>query len=309
VDVAIVNWNSGKFLRQVLESLGKVREDVYQLGCVAVVDNSSTDDSMMDLPTLGGRVSLDRAEENLGFARGCNRGARKGSGDYILFLNPDTLLPNGAISTCVTFMEMRANNQVGICGVRLVDELGNSAVCAARFPNLYDFASKALGLCELFPNRFPPYVLPAGEPLQSGFVDQIIGAFFFVRRSVFAQCGGFDERFFLYFEELDFSLRARALGQLSFFLAEEKVFHKGGVSSEQVKDLRLAYSWRSRIAYGAKHFSTLELVGLILITTLVEPVTRIARALLICRFSEAAHTIKAWSYLLFGTPGVRRTRP
>jgi GT2 family glycosyltransferase len=109
-------------------------------------------------------------------------------------------------------------------------------------------------------------------------VDHVIGAFYLVRRDVFAHLGGFDERFFVYLEDIDFSLRARVAGRHSLYLASARAFHKGGGTSERVPADRLAYAIRSRLAYARKHFSLPARLLVALATLLVEPVIRVGRA-------------------------------
>jgi GT2 family glycosyltransferase len=114
---------------------------------------------------------------------------------------------------------------------------------------------------------------------QTRQVDQVIGAFFLVRRGLFESLHGFDERFFVYFEEVDFAYRARQAGWLSVYLADAQAFHAGGGTSNQVKARRLFYSLRSRLLYAFKHFSWTGAVGVLLATLLLEPVSRTALAL------------------------------
>jgi len=128
-----------------------------------------------------------------------------------------------------------------------VDEEGHASTSAARFPTLRVMAGKILGLTNLFPGVFPAHLMSSSDLRVSGVVDQIIGAFFLIRKAVFDRCGGFDERFFVYFEEVDLSLRAKQLGYTSYFLSEVSAFHKGGGCTERVKAARLFYSLRSRI--------------------------------------------------------------
>jgi N-acetylglucosaminyl-diphospho-decaprenol L-rhamnosyltransferase len=276
--------------------------DFFEIGSITIVDNASSDDSLSGLPSIHHRIILDKVEENMGFARGCNRGARAGRGDYILFLNPDVSLSNTSLSRCISFMEDPLNKAVGICGIRLLDEMRKPSVCAAHFPTLGNFASKALGLNKLLPKAFATHLLPAGEPIESCVVDQVIGAFFLVRRRLFELCGGFDERFFMYFEEVDFSLRARSLGYLSYVLTDVQAFHKGGGSSDQIKALRMAYSWRSRLAYGKKHFPYFQRALLAAITGIVEPTARLLSSLITGRLQEFVDTTKAWRFLVLGFP-------
>jgi GT2 family glycosyltransferase len=106
-------------------------------------------------------------------------------------------------------------------------------------------------------------------------VDQVIGAFFLVRRSLFESLEGFDERFFVYFEEVDFSYRASQLGWSSFYLAEAQAHHREHGTTEQVKALRMFYSLRSRIQYVQKHFRKPASIGLTLATLLAEPFPRL----------------------------------
>jgi GT2 family glycosyltransferase len=107
-----------------------------------------------------------------------------------------------------------------------------------------------------------------------------------VRRCVFDALHGFDERFFVYKEDLDFSLRANKAGWESYFLADTRAYHRGGGSSEQIKAKRLFYGLRSRVQYGFKHFGYPAACGLLLATLFLEPAARIVRALL-KRSSEA----------------------
>lgn len=100
-----------------------------------------------------------------------------------------------------------------------------------------------------------------------------------VRRTTFESLGGFDERFFVYFEEVDFSYRARQAGWRSVYLADVQAFHAGGGTSNQVKARRLFYSLRSRLLYAAKHFSTAGTALVFLATLLLEPLSRSALAL------------------------------
>jgi GT2 family glycosyltransferase len=129
---------------------------------------------------------------------------------------------------------------------------------------------------------------------QSCQVDQVIGAFFLVRRAVFELNHGFDERFFVYFEEVDFSLRARRKGYSSYYLADTFLYHKGGGSSENVRAKRLFYSLRSRIHYGFKNFSFPEAVVLLVLTLTLELVARLARAVLSVSRSKLSETINGY---------------
>ncbi len=140
--------------------------------------------------------------------------------------------------------------------------------------------------------------MPESECLESREVDQIIGAFFLVRRTLFEALSGFDPRFFVYFEEVDFSLRARQAGFRSYYLAGTTVYHKGGGSSQQAKAARLFYSLRSRLLYGFKHYSFLDAFTLALLTLTIEMVARLLAALASLSISKLAETIQGYTALV-----------
>jgi hypothetical protein len=182
--------------------------------------------------------------------------------------------------------------------VRLVDASGQPVVSCARFPTLGVLASEALGLPRLWPARFPPHLVPPDECRSTCEVDQVIGAFFLVRRRVFETLGGFDERFFVYFEEVDFSLRARRLGVRSVCLAEASACHHGGLSSSQVRARRLFYSLRSRLQFGFKHYRRPAAWALVVLTMGIEPFTRIGAAVLGGEWRLAADTVAGYAMLM-----------
>jgi GT2 family glycosyltransferase len=217
-----------------------------------------------------------RNPRNTGFAAACNKGAAGSDADHLLFLNPDTRLLPDTLVTVIAFMDQPAAERIGICGVQVVDDAGAPTISCARFPTLRIFAAKTTGLDRLAPDRFPGHHLRPAELTASRVVDQVIGAFFLVRRELFDRLGGFDERYFLYFEEVDFALRARCAGALSYFLKEAQVVHAANVSSDQVRDLRLYHSLRSRRLYAAQHWSQAAARALVAFTLTVELAARLA---------------------------------
>jgi N-acetylglucosaminyl-diphospho-decaprenol L-rhamnosyltransferase len=309
LDVVVVNWNAGDCLRACLDSLAQSATRV-SLGHVVVVDNASTDGSAGSLPTSP-PVTLVRNQENVGFAAASNQGARLGSGEYVLFLNPDTVLLTDTLQTALTFMEGPEGVRFGICGGSVLDVDGSLGISASRFPTLANVAAKTIGLDRVVPRLAPPRHLPPEALTRSCQVDQVIGAFFLVRRSLFDQLGGFDERYFLYYDEVDFSLRARTLGFDSYFLAEARLHHVGGVSARKSGGRALYHSLRSRTLYAFRHWPRPQACALVALTVAVELPARLARAVL--HRSPAEITAVAWafgSYLRFlARPGRRQRGP
>jgi hypothetical protein len=241
---------------------------------------------------------------NLGFAAACNQGALGSTADYLLFLNPDTRVSRQALTTVTRFMDSPAATRVGICGVQLVDVEGAPSISCERFPTLRVLFGKMTGLTLVLPRLFPGHHLTSSETRTSRIVDQVIGAFYFVRHDLFTDLRGFDERYFLYFEEVDFALRARRLGAESFFLKEARVFHAGNVSSDQVHALRLRHSLRSRLLFAYKHWPVAEATFLAALTITVELPARLAVALQRRSRSEVSATARAYGGLLSDLPRV-----
>lgn len=307
LDIVIVNWNAGSLLRDCVHSIGEARQDGFSLDRVVVVDNGSTDGSLDGLDSTSLPLWIIRNRDNLGFAAACNQGAHDSRADYLLFLNPDTRLFADSLAVPITFMEAEANQSVGICGIQLVDERGVVGRSCARFPTPRMFLSKIFGLDRLFPGFFQSHFMEEWGHSENREVDHVIGAFFLLRRQLFEQLNGFDQRFFVYLEDLDFSFRAEKAGWSSFYLADAQAFHKGGGTSEQVKAKRLFYSLRSRILYGYKHFTPIQATLLLASTLCFEPLTRLAFNLLHGAFKSAGETISGYLLLYRALPGILTT--
>lgn len=271
LDVVIVNWNAGEQLQECLESVRAV--GYGSVVRTIVVDNGSTDGSADDVDDLPG-VTVIRTGKNLGFAAGCNIGAAASDSSYILFLNPDTRLESDSLSVPLSFMERPKNANVGVCGIQLVDEQRRVSRTCARFPTLGRLMVSAFGLDKLPGLRGAGMRMGDWGHSNSWRVDHVMGAFFLVRRGVYDECGGFDERFFVYLEDVDFSRRSKERGWNSWYLTEAQAYHAGGGTSHQVKARRLFYSLRSRLLYGFKHFPFWQAWVLVGVTGLMEPLTR-----------------------------------
>ncbi|WP_280540222.1 glycosyltransferase family 2 protein [Chromohalobacter sp. 11-W] len=273
IDIVIVNWNAGSQLRECVDSVLAHGDDVVSQ--VIVVDNGSTDGSSDMVENLLG-VKVIRTGENLGFAAACNMGAMVGDAQYLLFLNPDTRVEAGSFSVPLAFMRQPENARVGICGIQLVDKNGKVSRTCAEFPTLLRLTASALGVDRLPGLRGMGMRMAEWDHDDTRRVDQVMGAFFLVRREVFSECKGFDERFFVYFEEVELARRAQLAGWESWYLTGARAFHAGGGTSRQVKTRRLFYSLRSRLLYGFKHFPSWQAWLLVAVTGLIEPVTRTA---------------------------------
>jgi len=292
LDIIIVNWNTGVQLQTCLAALAESQQVGYRFGRIVVVDNASDDHSAdgLSYPVLP--LVVIHNNMNRGFGAACNQGAAGSTADYLLFLNPDARVLEDTLSKSIKWMESSEGRRTGVSGVQILDDSGEVARTCARFPTTRLFILKMLGLNRLFPRSFSEHFYLEWDHRESRAVEQVIGAYFFVRGSVFTDMGAFDERFFLYFEEVDLSLRAKRAGWVTYYLATAQCYHAGCGSTNQVRARRLFYSLQSRIFYSFKHFGMPTAIGLLLATLLIEPVTRVVNAILrgsLTEISEAAH--------------------
>lgn len=281
VDIIIVNWNAGDQLQDVISSICAHHDNLVKT--VVIVDNASTDASLSRLETATNKfpftLKIVRNGKNLGFGAACNQGAEFCTSNFLLFLNPDTRLFAGSLSRPIEFMQKPSSERVGVLGVQLLDESGRVSRSCTRFPTIGIFLAQAIGI-----NRLQPFTRMSLQMADwahdtSRQVDHVIGAFYLIRTRLFHKLDGFDERFFVYFEDLDLSLRASAMGYASLYFADSQAFHSGGGTSRQVKAHRLFYSLRSRLLYGFKHFPRWQAWGLAFVTLVIEPLSRTAYCL------------------------------
>ena len=297
ISVIIVNWNAGQQLTSCVRSVVNLSKGLVQK--VVVVDNGSTDDSLVHISTIK-NVEIIKAEENLGFGRACNLGASRCSSEYIVLLNPDAEVYESTFDDLRGYLSSGMPQSVGIVGIQLVDETGHIARSCTRVPGPGAFVAGTLGVDRIFPKL--GHFMSDWPHDESRTVDHVIGAFYLVRRDVFNSLGGFDERFFLYLEDLDLSLRAKKAGWDTVFLANIKAFHAGGGTSRQIKARRLFYATRSKLQYAFKHFSLSGALMVLLATLLLELPVRTVHAVARGSGSALRETWSAWGMLFRWLP-------
>jgi len=303
VHVVIVNWNSGRQLAECLDSFAAVAGDRVAVARITVVDNASSDGSCEALPASPALV-LIRNAENRGFAAACNQGVAGSDAAFLLFLNPDTRLMPGALEQPIQFLQSNANSAVGIVGVQLVDEHGHIARNTARMPTPRSMIANSLGLDRLIPSVFPPHFVTEWAHDETRLVDQVMGAFMLVRHTLFEALGGFDERFFVYFEDLDFARRARDRGFSSVYLATAQAFHRGQGTTASAVGTRTYLFCRSRILFALKYFSRVNAFLIIAVTLVFEPIARFVAALLARR--SVTDVMRAFAMLWSELPAILR---
>ncbi len=228
LSVIIVNYNSKPLIEQCIISVKKALHEIQ--GEIIVVDNNSTDGSKEYLPQHFADVKFMANARNLGFAKACNQGFKISSGKYVLFLNPDTIIPESSLSQCISFFE--THSDAGAIGVRMINGDGKFLKESKRgYPSPSVSFYKLFGLAAIFPRsktlaKYYQGHLPEKE---ISSVEVLSGAFMMVRRDVFEKINGFDEDFFMYGEDIDLSLRVHKAGYENYYLGNISVIHlKGG---------------------------------------------------------------------------------
>ncbi|MBI5809158.1 MAG: glycosyltransferase family 2 protein [Ignavibacteriales bacterium] len=297
VDIVIVNWNAGEYLYECVNSIKNSLHESFILKSVVVVDNASSDNSLNGLDKIELPIKIIRNDANYGFGKACNLGAFSSDGDYILILNPDTKLYEDSIHKPLRFLIDNEKNKIGMVGVQIVDDEGKISRNCARFPTPFKVAYQSIGLDKLCPKLFPPHFMLEWNHEDSREVDQVMGSFIIMPRSLFTQLNGYDDLFFVYYDDLDLSLRARKLGWKNYYYSEAKVYHKGGGTSDKIKATRLFYSLESKLNYCKKHFGKIEYYIDAFLILCVEPIVRIVFSFLSGSFSGAKETIAGYKKL------------
>ena len=292
IDVIIVNWNAGQQLLECVQSVIANGEGL--VAKIIVVDNDSHDGSELPLLAMA-QVHLIRAGANLGFGKACNLGAANSTADFLLFLNPDAQIGPKTLSRVDAFMQSDAAKKVGIVGVQLLEGSQHVARSCSRFPTPLSMISRASGIDLVFPRLGS--AMAEWDHKTTREVDHVIGAFYLIRRACFERAGGFDERFFVYIEDLDLSFRAKMSGWKTIYLADVQAFHAGGGTSSQVKAHRLFYSQRSRLQYAFKHFTIGGSLAVLLATLILEPPARILQAALRGSIQGVGEIARAYGWL------------
>ncbi|MBK8606513.1 MAG: glycosyltransferase [Chitinophagaceae bacterium] len=201
---------------------------------VIVVDNNSSDNSIEYLTAKFPAVKYITNKENTGFAKACNQGLQQAKGNYILFLNPDTIVPEDCFTKCVSFFE--ANKDAGAIGIKMLDGSGKFLKESKRsFPSPSTSLYKLFGLAKLFPRSkiFSRYHLGHLNENVNNEVDVLAGAFMMIKREVLDKVGGFDETFFMYGEDVDLSYRIQKAGFKNHYFAESSIIHFKGESTRK----------------------------------------------------------------------------
>jgi GT2 family glycosyltransferase len=252
LSVIILNYNVRYFLEQCVLSVKEALSEID--GEIIVVDNNSTDDSCLMMKNQFPEVKLIQNNQNWGFPKGNNIGVKQAKGKYICILNPDTVVAEDTFSKILAF----AGQQIdfGIIGCRLIDGTGNFLPESKRgIPTPWVAFTKIFGLYNIFPNHrlFNQYYAQHLRDNQTGEVDILVGAFMLMQRELYLEVGGFDEKCFMYADDIDLSYLVLKKHKKNYYFHETTVIHYKGEST--VKDEKYMKRFQEAMEFFyQKHF-------------------------------------------------------
>lgn len=255
LSVIIVNYNVKYFLEQCLLSVRKALAGLQ--GEVFVVDNNSVDSSAEMVREKFPEVVLLENSENVGFARANNMAIRRSKGEYVLLLNPDTVVEDDTFEKIIGFMDSQP--QAGALGVKMVDGKGRFLPESKRgLPTPSVAFYKIFGLSRLFPGsrRFGRYHLGYLDRDQIHEVEILSGAFMLIRREALDKVGLLDEAFFMYGEDIDLSYRIIKAGYKNVYFPHTRIIHYKGESTKKSSVNYVRVFYHAMVIFARKHFSS-----------------------------------------------------
>jgi GT2 family glycosyltransferase len=256
LSIIILNYNVRYFLEQCVLSVQKALINIDAE--IIVVDNNSSDESCQIMKSRFPNIKLIENKENLGFPKGNNIAVEQAKGKYICILNPDTVVAEDTFTKILNVFMGKPPlwvGGIGIVGCKLIDGTGNFLPESKRgIPTPWVAFGKIFGLYKLFPtvNAFKKYYAEHLNENTSGTVDILVGAFMVLEKETYQKLGGFDERYFMYGEDIDFSFSALQLGLQNYYFAETTIIHYKGESTVKDQKYRKRFQEGMELFY-AKH--------------------------------------------------------
>ncbi len=255
ISIIIVNYNVRHFIKRTIESIyaSKVGDITYD---VHVVDNASIDGSVDMIRNTFPNVHLIANKDNVGFSTANNQAIKIAEGNFILILNPDTVVQEDTLQVCYDYMT--AHNNVGAVGVKMIDGAGNFLPESKRdLPTVWNSLAKLSGFSSLFPKSklFNGYALGHLDRDKIHSIKVLCGAFMFVRKSTIDKVGAFDERFFMYGEDIDWSRRIVEGGYEIHYIPDTTIIHYKGESTKKASLNYVKTFYGAMGLYVEKHYS------------------------------------------------------
>ncbi len=255
LSVIIVNYNVRHFLEQCLKSVVVAMEGLE--GEILVVDNNSVDGSVEMVKSNFPQVQLIPNKENVGFSKANNQAIRMSSGEFVLLLNPDTVVQEDTFEKCLKFLDETPG--AGALGVQMIDGKGRFLPESKRgLPTPEVAFYKIFGLSALFPGskKFGRYHLGYLSKDQNHEVDVLSGAFMMLRKLVLDKVGLLDEDYFMYGEDIDLSYRIIKGGYKNYYFSDTRIIHYKGESTKKSSVNYVIVFYKAMVIFARKHFSS-----------------------------------------------------
>jgi GT2 family glycosyltransferase len=253
LSVIIVNYNVKYFLELCLLSVEKALKNIE--GEIIVIDNNSADGSLDFFKNRFPKVTFIWNKTNSGFSKANNQALKIVKGDFVLFLNPDTVVPEDCFEKCLSFIQSK-NNEIAL-GIKMLDGSGQFLKESKRsFPTPATSFYKLSGLSKLFPHSkiFSRYHLGNLNEYETQPVDVLAGAFMLVPKKILDITGGFDEAFFMYGEDIDLSYRIQSAGFENYYFAQSAIIHFKGESTRKGSLNYVKMFYKAMSIFVKKHF-------------------------------------------------------
>lgn len=231
VSIIIVSWKVKELLKKCLESIESSRGGLDLE--IFVVDNASNDGTVEMMKQNFSEIKLIASDKNLGFAKANNLALKQATGEYVLLLNPDTEINSETLPKSIEFM--KGHPKCGALGPKMIYPDGKQQPSVRRFPTIWPVLLMLLKLPKIFPNlkSINRYLAKDFDYSKEQMVDQIMGAYIFIPRQALEKVGYLDERFFIWFEEVDLCRQLRMAGYEVWYSPSISIIHYGGKSFSQ----------------------------------------------------------------------------
>lgn len=267
LSIIIVNYNSLDFLQKCIGSVIKYLNPSYTKVNpefeIIIVDNASTDESAVFIKEnfikdKESFIKLIESKENSGFSTASNMGAAAAAGDFLLFLNPDTEFLQGGFDSMIAFYKEKSKTEkIGAIGAKILNQDGTIQFSCRSFPTLSRQFYESCFLSKVFAGSkvFGSYFMTFWDHEEIRKVDWLSGAFLFIKKQIFFSAGCFNEKYFIYSEDIDVCFKLAGAGYCNYYYNSYTVRHvDGGIASRDMA-LREAQIWKSRKIYFTENYS------------------------------------------------------
>ncbi len=261
VSIIIVNFNKCELTKNCISSIIRFTKRIcYE---IIVIDNNSTEcdleETLRDL-TNPGNITLIKNKENFGFAKANNQGLSIAKGQYILYLNNDTLFIENTLQSLFEYVYNKKEKM--IVGCKLLNEDGSHQFSIDKFDSLWDLLMVSLFFYKIFPKSrfFNKYYQNYSKSKYPFEVDMVKGAFMFAPTDILKKMDGFDERFYFYGEEKDLCYRFRLASGIVIYFPNTSIVHLNGASTKNVPWFKYKNQTISRIKYFQKHYGGIKFI-------------------------------------------------